>query len=95
MKENALFPGDEMQDVTQFFHILDGVSMVRGSAITPEGKPDLTLYACCADADHGIYYYKTYENNQINGVHFTEERMEQEQLCCYPLENRQQVHWVN
>ncbi len=95
LKENALFPGDEMQDVTQFFHILDGVSMVRGSAITPEGKPDLTLYACCADADHGIYYYKTYENNQINGVHFTEERMEQEQLCCYPLENRQQVHWVN
>lgn len=95
LKENALFTGDEMQDVTQFFHILDGVSMVRGSVITPERKPDLTLYASCADASHGVYYYKTYENHQINGVRFTEALMDGAQLCCYPLENQQHVHWVN
>ena len=34
LKWNSVSPQDEKSNVSQFFHILDGVSMVRGSVIT-------------------------------------------------------------
>ena len=38
-----------------FSHILDGVTMVRGTVITGEGKYDLTTYSCCVNAQTGTY----------------------------------------
>ena len=51
--------------MSQFFHILDGVTMVRGTVITEEGKYDLTTYSCCVNAQTGTYYYKTYDDSRI------------------------------
>ena len=59
LKGNAVFTGEPVSDVTQFFHILEAVAGGRGSVITPEGKCDMTTYACCVDAARGVYYYKT------------------------------------
>ena len=58
----------EEERVSQFFHILDSVSMVRGSVITPEGRCDITTYSCCVSAEKGIYYYKTCENSRISAA---------------------------
>ena len=44
--------------------------------IAPEalaGEYERTVYSCCINADEGIYYYKTYSNNQITRfltIHF-------------------------
>lgn len=54
--------------MTQFFHILDGVAMVRGSVVTPEGTFDMTTYSCCVNARTGRYYYKTYDDMRIRTV---------------------------
>ena len=95
LKENSLW-GDTREDaVGQFFHILDGVSMVRGSVITPEGKPDITTYSCCIAASTGIYYYKTYGNNQISAVHLNGADLEGEQLSVFPLNAGQQICHIN
>lgn len=79
----------------QFFHILDAVAMVRGAVVTPEGRCDITAYSCCIDADHGIYYYKTYENNQIAAVDLFREDLDGRELKRYELIRDQQIRWVN
>ena len=91
LKGNAVFTGEPVSDVTQFFHILEAVAMVRGSVITPEGKCDMTTYACCVDAARGVYYYKTYENCQLSAVYLFGEDLESEDLKCFPLAKEPRV----
>ena len=92
-KHPALWGEEELENVTQFFHILDGVSMVKGSVITPEGEPDLTLYACCCSARTQSYYYKTYTNNQICAVCMASCHLDGSELSIYPLQTTQQILW--
>ena len=94
LKWNSHSEPEELENVTQFFHILDNVSMVRGAAVTPEGKCDITTYSCCINADRGIYYCKTYGNNQIRAVCLDREDLEGKELVFYPLEHRQQICYV-
>lgn len=85
----------ELDKVTQFFHILDGVAMVRGSVLTPEGKCDLTRYSCCVDAARGIYYYKTYENNRIAAIDMGREDMDGDKIKTWELDLEQEVREKN
>lgn len=68
LKWNSVAPQDEKSNVSQFFHILDGVAMVRGSVITEAGTYDVTTYSCCINTRTGAYYYKTYDDSQIRKV---------------------------
>lgn len=95
LKWNSQAPEEELASVSQFFHILDGVAMVRGSVITPEGMPDITTYSCCVNADRGIYYYKTYDNSQIQAVSMEREDLAGTALRKFPLVTEQQIGWQN
>ncbi len=86
---------DEDSSVSQFFHILDSVSMVRGSTITRDSKDDVTLYSCCANTDRGIYYYKTYFNNQLTAIRMNDRNKNAASLTVFPLEEKQQINYVN
>ncbi|MDO5717408.1 MAG: choloylglycine hydrolase [Tissierellia bacterium] len=85
LKENSVSGEGEESNVTQFFHILENVSMVRGSTITDEGKYDITTYSCCINADKGIYYYKTYDNYRINAISMKKENLEEDKLIRFKL----------
>ena len=85
-KWNSECGGNEGASVSQFFHILDTVAMVRGAVRTSEGKWDVTRYSCCISAATGAYYYKTYDGGTVSGVAFSRERREGSALACYPLE---------
>ncbi len=87
-------PGEEA-GVTQFFHLLDGVSMVRGTAASLEGKLDHTIYSCCASVQQGLYYYKTYGNSRIQGISLYRENLEGENLTCFPIAREQQIQFAN
>lgn len=89
-KMNSQCQEDPAACVSQVFHILDAVAMVKGSVRTPEGKPDLTTYSCCIQAETGTYYYKTYENSQIVQVDLTEARKTCPGLTIFPLRNTPQ-----
>ena len=76
LKWNSVAPKDEDSNVSQFFHILDGVAMVRGSVITEAGTYDVTTYSCCVNVGTGDYYYKTYDDSRIRKVGLYETDLE-------------------
>ena len=92
-KLNSPDQGDELTRVTQFFHLLDTVAMVRGTVLTPEGKHDLTTYSCCCAG--GTYYYKTYGNNRITAVRMAGTDLESDQPMAFPLREAQDVAFEN
>lgn len=72
-KENAGFPEDRPGQVMVFFHVLEGVAMVQGSVVTPEGALDETLYSSCIDGVEHVYYWRTAGASRISAVRMTEE----------------------
>lgn len=94
-KWNSVCDEDEMSSVSQFFHILDSVAMVQGATITSEGKNDITTYSCCINTTQGIFYYKTYTNNQITAVRMTECEKTKQELTVYEMLEEQQIRYEN
>lgn len=85
LRWNSVCTQEEGANISQFFHILDGVAMPRGAVLTQDGKYDITTYACCMNADMGVYYYKTYEDNQIHTTGLDKENLDGEQLIVHKL----------
>lgn len=94
-KWNTELPSGEEASVTQFFHILDNVAMVAGTVRTPENKLDRTTYSCCINASRGIYYYKTYNNNQISAVSMHKTDLDGCAPVVFEQVNRQQICYQN
>ena len=94
-KLNSVSDMDEEASVSQFFHILDSVAMVKGTNITQDKKYDTTTYSCCINTTKGIYYYKTYNNNQITAVKMNKKNMSSNGLEIYKLVENQQINYVN
>lgn len=94
-KWNSELPSGEEASVTQFFHILDNVAMVAGTVRTPENKLDRTTYSCCINASRGIYYYKTYDNNQISAVSMHKTDLDGCAPVVFEQVNRQQICYQN
>lgn len=92
---NSVCEKDEMSSVSQLFHILDSVSMVRGSVVTNQKLYDTTTYACCMNATKGRYFYKTYSNSQLTAVDIHRENLDAEILKTYPLVTNPQIAWAN
>ena len=89
-KMNSVCENNEESYVSQVFHILDSVAMIQGTVITSEEKEDITRYSCCINASEGIYYYKTYWNNQITKITLTEKRKQESDLILFELNTKQQ-----
>ena len=94
-KLNSYSKKDELSNVSQFFHILDSVAMVRGQALTKDGKYDITTYSCCINTLKGVYYYKTYDNNQISAVSMHNENLDSSDLKIYDLILEEQINYIN
>ena len=92
---NSVSEQPESATLSQFFHILDQVSMVRGMIRTPEQNYDITTYSCCINATKGMYYFKTYENNRIQAVNLYGEDLEGSTLYCYELGGEQEIGYRN
>lgn len=92
---NSVCPPEEEASVAQVFHILENVAMVSGTVLTPEGRCDKTTYACCINADQGIYYYRTWENSQITAVRLRGADLDGMELTAYPQRSRQQILYEN
>lgn len=73
------------KEVSQFFHLLGSVEMPWGSLELEEGVLDKTIYSSCCDTEKGIYYYRTYENQNVVGVDMWGEDVEKEELIVYEL----------
>lgn len=94
-KMNSVSGDSESESISQFFHILGAVSQQRGCVRIGEGEYEMTIYSSCCNTDRGIYYYTTYENNQITGVDMHRENLNGSRLAAYPLIQGQQVRMQN
>lgn len=95
LKQNSHSEKTEAASVSQFFHILDAVAMVEGAVITHEETNDITLYASCINTDKGIYYYKTYYNNQIVAVDMYSENLDSDELITFNWIKEQAITYMN
>ena len=94
-KLNAVSGDSEAESISQFFHILGSVSQQRGCVKLEDGSYETTIYTSCCNMDKGIYYYTTYENNQISAVDMQREHLEGAKLISYPLIKEQQIFMQN
>lgn len=69
--------------------------MLKGCTYTNDGKKDITMYSCCINTDKGIYYYKTYDNSQINAIRMHEVDLDSDQLYIYDMEKKQNINYIN
>lgn len=93
-KLNSVVCNSNLEALTQFFHILSSVEQIEGSVKLGD-KYERTQYSSCCNTDNGIYYYRTYENSQINAVYMHNENIESDQLISYPMIFRQNIYNVN
>ena len=94
-KLNAVSGSDEMESVSQFFHILGSVDQQRGCCEVADGKFEITIYTSCCNATKGIYYYTTYDNHQITAVDMRKENLDASELIRYPIITVGEVRWQN
>lgn len=92
---NSICEDDEQGSVSQFFHLLNAVAIVRGSVLTPDDACDITSYSCCMNASKKIYYYNTYSNSQLTAVAMGRENLNGCAPKTYPLVHSQQIAWMN
>ena len=95
VKMNSVSGDTENESVSQFFHILQSVAMPRGCVKAGENDYAVTIYSSCCNTDSGIYYYTTYNNNQINAVDMHKENLNGNILIAYPLRTQQSIKRQN
>lgn len=91
---NSVAGETEAESISQFFHILQSVAQPRGSVQIGDSF-EITIYSSCCNTDLGIYYYTTYENQQISGVDMNRENLDGSSLIAYPLISQQQIRMQN
>ncbi len=94
-KMNSISGDSESESISQFFHILGSTDQQRGCVHMGENKYEITIYSSCCNMDKGIYYYTTYENNQITAVDLYKENLDDTKLINYDLIKDQHIFMQN
>jgi choloylglycine hydrolase len=95
LRSNAVLGDDELSGIIEFFHILSGVAMIRGSVVTPQNLNDITQYTSCMCQEKGIYYYNTYNNNQINAIDMNKEDLDGKEIKVFEYRDKQVINYEN
>lgn len=82
---------DDLNSVSQFFHILHSVDQQYGCCDLGDNKYEHTLYSSCCNLEKGYYYYTTYNNHQITLVDMNRENLDGDALTHYPVVNSEQI----
>lgn len=94
VKTNCVFD-HTVNDVNQFFHILNTVEQPYGCVKLIDDSLEKTVYASCCDTEKGIYYHTTYGCRQIHAVDLRRENLEADMLTAYPLVTQENVSFQN
>lgn len=84
-----------MNPTTESHPHRNSVSRHAHTANPDSTQYEITLYSSCCNTTKGIYYYKTFHNNQISAVDLHKENLDGTALISYPLQTKQQIFWQN
>lgn len=85
----------EHESLSQFFHILASVNVIRGCCRLTDDACEITQYTSCCNASKGIYYYTTYDNRRIAAVNMHHEDLDGKELSRFPLIHGEDVRTIN
>lgn len=94
-KNHSLFLDTKDSTLTEIFHILNNVAMFGGAVLSLENKEYVTLYTSCMCLESGTYYYKTYENSQINAIEMFKENLDADTVKIFKYKNSQSINFQN
>ncbi len=94
-RAHSVCENTEAAAVSQFFHLLGAVAMHRGICLTGEGTWDITVYTACMNTARGLYYYTTYDNQQISCVDMHKADLNGTLVLRFPLTWEQQIRYQN
>lgn len=95
LRHFALANDKDSMNISEFFHILNNVAMVRGSVRTPDNRSDITQYTSCMNQEKGIYYYNTYNNNNINAIDMHKEDLNAKEIKLFNYEDTLKINNQN
>lgn len=84
----------KIDKVTDFFRILDSVSVIKGTEKTGSNL-DYSVYTACYDLKEMKYYYKTYQGTKIMVADMKKENLTGDKVLYFPLETNQDFTKVN
>lgn len=70
LKTHTPLPEAQDQAVSACFHILEGVSIPKGSVMTNRETADYTQYTTFIDLSSSTYFFRTYDNCRITSARF-------------------------
>ncbi len=95
VRMNSVSGEDELESVSQFFHILKSVEMQRGCVKVEKDLYAMTVYSSCCNTDRGIYYYSTYDGGRICAVDMHKENLQGDTLISYALKKEPKIDFQN
>ena len=72
LKTHVKIPDSRQKIVPECFHIMESVSIPKGTVMTARGTADYTQYTAFMELQSGDYYVKTYDNYQLLKVRMCE-----------------------
>lgn len=93
-KLNSVCNDDEESSIAQVFNIFNSVGVCSGTLAMEDGKYYKTTYTCCMNITKGIYYYKTYINNQVTAVRLGNEKY-LDTLTIFDFLDKQKINFLN
>lgn len=95
MLNNSKAPETDEGTLTQFFHIMQTVGQINGANHERDGFYEITNYTAGINLDTMDFYWTTYNNQQIQGIHTKALDLNGDELIIYPTGTTQSVSWVN
>lgn len=87
-KFNAPKADSEAENVATYFHILHSVEQQKGLDEVAPGQFEYTIYSDGTNLDTGVFYYTTYNHQQITKVDMNKEDLTASELITYPINEK-------
>ncbi|MEE0426429.1 MAG: linear amide C-N hydrolase, partial [Turicibacter sp.] len=71
------------------------VAVIKGTAVTCHQQYLKTQCTSCMCLETGVYYYNTYNNNQINAIHLFDENLDASEVKVFPYQDKLVVQKQN
>lgn len=94
-KMHAPVGNSEEENVTNYFHILQAVEQQKGLDEVGPNTFEYTIYSDGTNLTKGIFYYKTYDNSQINAIDMHKENLDGTELITYSVNDQQTINYQN
>ena len=86
---------DEIESVTNFFHILQSVEQVKGMDEVGPNIFEYTMYTSCMNLEKGILYFNCYDDSRISAVDMNKEDLSSSDLIVFDLFKNHDISFIN